>query len=59
MIYINVLTDEMEILMKTNFYMPVKVLFEDNCIANHQDIFADFGKKALIVTGRNSAKISD
>lgn len=46
----------MEILMKTNFYMPVKVLFEDNCIANHQDIFADFGKKALIVTGRNSAK---
>lgn len=38
------------------FYMPVKVYAEHNCVKNHSDELTSFGKKALIVTGRHSAK---
>lgn len=38
------------------FYMPVKVYDENNCVALHARELASLGKKALIVTGRNSAK---
>ena len=37
------------------FYMPVKVYCESNCVRKHAKELASFGKKALIVTGRNSA----
>ncbi|MDO5476523.1 MAG: iron-containing alcohol dehydrogenase family protein [Eubacteriales bacterium] len=38
-----------------NFYMPVKVYCENNCVRAHAKELASFGKKALIVTGRSSA----
>lgn len=38
------------------FYMPVKVYAEDDCVKNHAAQLSSFGKKALIVTGRHSAK---
>ena len=37
-------------------YMPTKVVSEDNCVINHARELAAFGKKAMIVTGRHSAK---
>lgn len=36
--------------------MPTKVIFGKGCIVKHSDLLKTFGKKALIVTGTNSAK---
>jgi len=38
------------------FYMPTKVYSEKDCVMQHAKELAAFGKKAMIVTGRNSAK---
>lgn len=38
------------------FSMPVPVYSEENCIQNHQAKLCALGTKALIVTGRHSAK---
>lgn len=38
------------------FSMPVPVYSEENCIQKHQDKLCALGTKALIVTGRRSAK---
>lgn len=38
------------------FYMPVKVYDEKDCVAQHAKELATLGKKALIVTGRTSAR---
>lgn len=38
------------------FYMPVKVYEEENCVENHKKELAQCGKKALIMTGKQSAK---
>lgn len=38
------------------YYMPVRTFFGKDCVKAHQDVLAQFGKKALIVTGRHSAK---
>lgn len=40
------------------FYMPVKVFQEEDCVRNHKEELADLGNRALIVTGRHSAKIN-
>ena len=41
------------------FYkMPVLVYEEENCVLNHSRDIAKYGKKALIVSGKNSAKIN-
>jgi alcohol dehydrogenase len=40
------------------FFMPSKLVFENNAIINNKNILANFGKKALIITGANSARIS-
>lgn len=37
-------------------YMPTKVYSEENCVKNHARELGALGKKAMIVTGRNSAK---
>ena len=37
-------------------YMPTKVYSEENCVTAHGRELAGLGKKAMIVTGRNSAK---
>ena len=39
-----------------NFYMPVKVYSEENCVLNHAAELAALGTRALIVTGRSSAR---
>lgn len=38
-----------------SFYLPTQIFFEPNCIKQHPEVF-QLGKKALLVTGRNSAK---
>ncbi len=38
------------------YFMPVKVVMGTGCVKDHKDYFGQFGKKALIVTGRHSAK---
>ncbi|MBE5921813.1 MAG: iron-containing alcohol dehydrogenase [Lachnospiraceae bacterium] len=40
------------------FYIPTKIFSEEQCVVNHSLDIAAYGKKALIVTGRNSAKSS-
>lgn len=40
-----------------NYFMPVKTYQEENCVWNHKEELASVGNKALIVTGRNSAKL--
>ena len=40
------------------FYMPTKLYFEENCVLRHAEELAQFGKKALIVTGPHSAKVN-
>lgn len=39
-----------------NFFMPAHVYFGENCILENKDALRGFGEKALIVTGRHSAK---
>ena len=38
------------------FYVPTEVYNTQNCVERYATKLASFGKKALIVTGRNSAK---
>lgn len=38
------------------FHMPVKVYCEHDCVKTHSDEWTSLGHKALIVTGRSSAK---
>jgi len=38
--------------------MPTKVIMGDNCIINNKECLGTLGKKAIIVTGRNSAKVN-
>jgi alcohol dehydrogenase class IV len=43
--------------MSFNYYMPTQVIMGRNAIQNNAALFKALGKKALIVTGRNSARI--
>ena len=38
------------------FYMPTKLYSEADCVEKHRKEIATFGTKAMIVTGRNSAR---
>ena len=38
------------------FYMPTKVYSEPGCVEKHRKEMAALGSKAMIVTGRHSAK---
>ena len=40
------------------YYMPTKVFFGKGCIAQSGEVLADLGRKALLVTGRHSAKVN-
>ncbi len=37
-------------------YMPTKVYSETNCVKNHGKDISSFGKKAMIITGKNSSR---
>ncbi|MBQ3512269.1 MAG: iron-containing alcohol dehydrogenase, partial [Lachnospiraceae bacterium] len=39
-------------------YMPTKVYSEKDCVKNHAKEFASFGKRAMVVTGKYSARKS-
>ena len=43
-------------IMEFNYSMPTKVYFGENSILKNKELFTTIGKKALIVTGRNSKK---
>ena len=43
--------------MNLGFYMPTKVIVGKDCVRENSDVFK-IGKKALIVTGKNSARLS-
>ena len=40
------------------YYMPTQVFFGKNCIAESGQVLAGLGKRALLVTGRHSAKVN-
>ena len=40
----------------TQYYMPTKIVGGEHCIIDNASLLGGLGKKALIVTGRNSAK---
>ena len=40
------------------YYMPAKVYFGRNCIMENKEAFLSLGKRALIFTGRHSAKLN-
>lgn len=42
--------------MNTNYLMPTKILMGEDCIRSNALELAGLGRKALIVTGKNSAK---
>lgn len=39
-----------------SYFMPAKIISGRNCIANNAELLKQFGKKAIIVTGKYSAK---
>ena len=42
--------------MQFQYYMPVRLVCGRDCVRERADLFSGFGKKALIVTGKSSAK---
>lgn len=40
------------------YCMPTKILYGKNIIKNNDNIFSSLGKKAFIITGKNSSKIN-
>ena len=42
--------------MEFQYYMPVRLVCGRDCVRERADLFSGFGKKALIVTGKSSAK---
>lgn len=42
--------------MNVNFYMPTKVIMGVGCVINQKELMKSLGSKAIIVTGKNSAK---
>lgn len=42
--------------MKFEFLLPTQIIFERNCIRKNGHKLAEYGKRAMIVTGRNSAR---
>ncbi|MDR2079646.1 MAG: iron-containing alcohol dehydrogenase [Treponema sp.] len=42
--------------MKINYHMPTMILMGEHCIVENRNRLAELGAKALIVTGKNSAK---
>lgn len=41
---------------KIDFYMPTKVILQEECVDRQKDLFKRLGSKVMIVTGQSSAK---
>lgn len=44
--------------MDFNFFMPVRVFGGKNAVSEHPEVFLQYGKKCMLVTGGSSAEIS-
>ncbi|NLL74035.1 MAG: alcohol dehydrogenase, partial [Clostridiales bacterium] len=44
--------------MEFKYEMPTKIFFGEEVVLKNKEVFATIGSKALIVTGRRSAKIN-
>jgi|WetSurMetagenome_2_1015567.scaffolds.fasta_scaffold00031_2 alcohol dehydrogenase class IV len=44
--------------MNIEFFMPARIVMGPRCIEEHSGLFGRLGSKALIVTGRHSAKLN-
>lgn len=44
--------------MEFNYFMPTKIYAGDDCINKNAGVLKAFGKKAMIVTGKHSAKVN-
>jgi alcohol dehydrogenase class IV len=42
--------------MSFNYFMPTRIVMGDNCVFENRFLLAELGAKALIVTGKNSAR---
>lgn len=42
--------------MSVNFFLPTKIIIDEDCVKKNAPLFKKMGKKALIVTGRHSAR---
>ncbi len=42
--------------MEIKFFMPTKIIMSEGCIQQNAELLKEFGNKALIVTGANSAR---
>ena len=41
-----------------NFYMPTRLFTGENCLFRNSGMFASYGSRCLIVTGKHAAKQS-
>ena len=41
--------------MNMDFFMPTRIISGRSCIAEHTALFSEFGKRAMIITGKHSA----
>ena len=44
--------------MQYSFFLPTQVIHGENCVRDNAQLVSRLGKKALLVTGRSSAKLS-
>ncbi len=44
--------------MNLTFFLPTRLILDENCVSKNAAKFTECGKKAMIVTGKNSAKAS-
>ncbi|MDR0447046.1 MAG: iron-containing alcohol dehydrogenase [Treponema sp.] len=44
--------------MKINYLMPTRILMGENCVFEQRVLISQLGKKALVITGKNSARAS-
>ena len=42
--------------MDFQYFVPVHIISGENCVRDHGEIIKQFGRQALIVTGKSSAK---
>jgi alcohol dehydrogenase class IV len=52
----NINTKESTMMNPIYYNLPTKIFMEKNCVQNHSEIFPQLGHKAMLVTGRHSAK---
>ena len=44
--------------MEFRYSMPTEIYFGEDAVLKNKEVFSSIGKKALVVTGRRSAKMN-